>query len=209
MFRARVVHDLSRALDTTELLEETIDELITANQADLDEFRRGIEPLANAGKLGPLLAQFPASFHDTPDNRVHLASLLRAFNDYTLAVELRHRSWSDKADQIRALLDAFGAAWVWIDEPKFKDSVRQPEVGPASFAYLRMHGRNAKSWWQHANRDERYDYLYRPILTARPNADEIRKPNYSRLVAQGFRIAAPGEPTSSTISADVTLRLWH
>ena len=29
---------------------------------DVDEFRRAIDPLASAGKLGALLAQFPASF---------------------------------------------------------------------------------------------------------------------------------------------------
>ena len=28
-------------------------------QADVDAFKGGIEPLAAAGKLGPLLAQFP------------------------------------------------------------------------------------------------------------------------------------------------------
>ena len=32
------------------------------NQADVDAFKGGIDPLAAAGKLGPLLIQFPASF---------------------------------------------------------------------------------------------------------------------------------------------------
>src|SRR5262249_54184098 len=26
--------------------------------------------------------------------------------------------------------------------------------------YLRLHGRNAKEWWHHAHRDDRYNYLY-------------------------------------------------
>ena len=51
------------------------------NEADLDEFRRGIEPLASAGKLGALLAQFPPSFKDTTEARDYLARLLRAFAD--------------------------------------------------------------------------------------------------------------------------------
>jgi uncharacterized protein YecE (DUF72 family) len=38
--------------------------------------------------------------------------------------------------------------------------VRQPEIVRTPFAYLRLHGRNAKSWWQHEDRDARYDYLY-------------------------------------------------
>ena len=47
-----------------------------------DAFKRGIEPLADAGKLGALLAQFPAAFRANTDNRVHLASVLRAFGGY-------------------------------------------------------------------------------------------------------------------------------
>ena len=37
-----------------------LDALARPNDADLDEFRRGIDPLAASGKLGALLAQFPA-----------------------------------------------------------------------------------------------------------------------------------------------------
>ena len=40
-------------------------------------------------------------------------------------VELRHRSWSDDPAETLQLLDAFGAAWVQIDEPKFRVSIRQ------------------------------------------------------------------------------------
>jgi uncharacterized protein YecE (DUF72 family) len=160
MFRARVEQELAKALGSSDLPEAAIAALTKANQADIDEFRRGVAPLADAGKLGPLLAQFPASFRDTPENRAHLATLLRAFSGHTLAVELRHRSWSDRMAETRALLDAFGAAWTWIDEPKFKDSVRQPEIEPSSVAYLRLHGRNAKEWWHHADRDARYRYTY-------------------------------------------------
>ena len=54
-----------------------------------DAFKRGIEPLADAGKLGALLAQFPAAFRANTDNRVHLASVLRAFGGYRVAVEQR------------------------------------------------------------------------------------------------------------------------
>ena len=47
------------------------------------------------GKLGALLAQFPASFKATTETRDALARLLRAFEGYQVAVELRHRTWSD------------------------------------------------------------------------------------------------------------------
>ena len=76
-------------------------------------------------------------------------------------VELRHRSWSDELDATIALLNELGAAWVQIDEPKFKFSIRQnylPNV--RSFYYMRLHGRNAEKWWRHDSADDRYDYLY-------------------------------------------------
>jgi uncharacterized protein YecE (DUF72 family) len=135
--------------------------LAAPNAADLDEFRRGIEPLASRGKLGALLAQFPPSFKDTPASRDYLAGLLRAFHGYALAVELRHSSWSDAIGGTLALLNEFGAAWVQIDEPKFRFSIRQnylPNV--KGFYYMRLHGRNAAAWWRHDKSEDRYDYLY-------------------------------------------------
>ena len=138
-----------------------LDLLAQVTASDIDDYRAGIEPLANAGRLGALLAQFPASFKDTPPARDYLAQLLRAFSDYRIAVELRHKSWSDGLGETLALLNGFGAALVQIDEPKFRLSIRQnwlPNV--TSFYYVRLHGRNAKQWWHHEHRDDRYNYLY-------------------------------------------------
>jgi uncharacterized protein YecE (DUF72 family) len=129
--------------------------------ADVDAFKAGIEPLAAGNRLGPLLAQFPASFKDSPDARDYLDWLLGTFADYDVAVELRHRSWSDDAPAIFDLLDAHGAAWTQIDEPKFRFSIRQdlmPNV--KGFYYLRLHGRNAEQWWEHERSEDRYNYLY-------------------------------------------------
>ena len=128
---------------------------------DVDEFRVAIEPLANAGKLGPLLAQFPPSFKDEPESRGYLEWLLGALRDYRVAVELRHRSWSDLQAETLQLLDSFDAAWTQIDEPKFRTSVRPHVVSDAMpFYYLRLHGRNAERWWKHDRSEDRYDYLY-------------------------------------------------
>jgi uncharacterized protein YecE (DUF72 family) len=129
-------------------------------QADIDAFRGGIDPLAAAGKLGPLLAQFPSSFQRTPEAVDYLRWLLNAFAGYQMAIELRHRSWSDSPDTV-ALLDEHKAAWVQIDEPKFSSSIRQDLVGGnAETYYLRLHGRNAKEWWDHAESEDRYNYFY-------------------------------------------------
>ena len=138
-----------------------LDLLAQVTQSDIDDFRAGIDPLAAAGTLGTLLAQFPPSFTDTPASRAYLSQLLRAFADYPVAVELRHRSWSDAIGETLALLDAFQAAWVQIDEPKFRFSIRQnylPNV--TGFYYMRLHGRNAAEWWHHDKSEDRYNYLY-------------------------------------------------
>jgi uncharacterized protein YecE (DUF72 family) len=135
--------------------------------ADVDDFRIAVDPLAAAGKLGALLAQFPASFKNEPDSAGYLAWLLERFRDYSMAVELRHRSWSDQPVETLRLLTQFGAAWVQIDEPKFRFSIRQnllPNV--RTFYYLRLHGRNAAQWWKHDKSEDRYNYLY--------SADELR-----------------------------------
>jgi uncharacterized protein YecE (DUF72 family) len=145
-----------------------LDLLAQVTQSDIDDFRAGVEPLATRDKLGVLLAQFPPSFKDAPASRDYLAQLIGAFREYPVAVELRHRSWSDAIGETLALLNGAGAAFVQIDEPKFRLSIRQnylPNV--ASFYYMRLHGRNAAQWWQHANSEDRYNYLY--------SADELRE----------------------------------
>src|SRR5688500_1463915 len=138
-----------------------LDLLAQVTQSDIDDFRAGVDPLAANGRLGALLAQFPPSFKATPQSRDYLASLLRAFHDYPVAVELRHKSWSDAFGETLGLLNEFGAAFTQIDEPKFKLSIRQnylPNV--TSFYYMRLHGRNAQAWWHHEKSEDRYNYLY-------------------------------------------------
>jgi uncharacterized protein YecE (DUF72 family) len=145
-----------------------LDLLAQVTASDIDDFRRGIEPLAASGRIGALLAQFPPSFKSSPATQEYLGQLLRAFRDYPVAVELRHRSWSDAMGSTLALLNGHGAALVQIDEPKFRVSIRQnflPNV--TTFYYMRLHGRNAAQWWQHETRDDRYNYLY--------SADELRE----------------------------------
>jgi uncharacterized protein YecE (DUF72 family) len=145
-----------------------LDALAQPTSADIDEFRRGIDPLASSGRLGALLAQFPASFKDGPASRDYLAGLLGAFAEYPVAVELRHKSWSDRIGDTLSLLNTFNAAWVQIDEPKFRFSIRQNHLpNIRGFYYMRLHGRNAGQWWGHDKSEDRYNYLY--------SADELKE----------------------------------
>ena len=133
----------------------------------IDEYRRGIEPLATAGKIGALLAQFPPSFKQTAESQGYLDRLLQRFRDYPIAVELRHRSWSDDFPSTLSLLNSHNAALTQIDEPKFKVSIRQNQLpNIAGFYYMRLHGRNAAQWWKHDRSEDRYNYLY--------SADELK-----------------------------------
>jgi len=149
-------------------------------QADIDAFKGGIDPLAAAGKLGPLLIQFPASFQRTPEAVGYVAWLLQTFAGYPLAVELRHRSWSDAPDT-GPLLAEHRAGWVQIDEPKFPSSIRQDlasglpraEARGPDLYYLRLHGRNAAQWWDHAESEDRYNYFY-SLTELEPIAQTVR-----------------------------------
>jgi uncharacterized protein YecE (DUF72 family) len=138
------------------------------SRADVDLFRAGIAPIADADRLAALLIQFPPSFQRGDDTREYLAWLLDVFGGYPIAVELRHRSWSDEGADTTALLDGAGATWALIDEPKFESSVRQAlaPAGRAPLTYVRLHGRNAAAWWDHDESEDRYNYLYSP--------DEVR-----------------------------------
>src|SRR6185369_7613872 len=59
-----------------------LDLLATVTQSDIDEFRSGVEPLAVAGRLGAVLAQFPPSFKATSGSRDYLDQLLETLHDY-------------------------------------------------------------------------------------------------------------------------------
>jgi len=139
-------------------LESTGSEAVLT-PADFEQFEAGIEPLLEAGKLGCLLAQFPPSFKRDEESLDHLEDLIRRFGRYGLAVELRHRSWTESPEPL-ALLESSGVAWCIIDEPKFRTSIG--DVRPTGrLAYFRFHGRNAEKWWS-GDRETRYDYLYTP-----------------------------------------------
>ena len=180
-------------------------------KADVNEFLRAIEPLRNAGKLGALLAQFPASFKSDPPSLDYLAWLLESFRDCSIAVELRHRSWSDDMPATLGLLNEHDAAWAQIDEPKFRFSVRQdlrPNV--RGFFYMRLHGRNAAQWWKPGESEDRYNYLYSdkeldPFVEAAAAARRIVKKLYlymnnhfeAKAVANAVMIKnSLGEPVS-------------
>ena len=130
------------------------------SQQDVDMFRRSIEPLVRYEKLGAMLAQFPPSFKNDAYGQQILNAVVRIFAQYRLAVELRHRSWSDD-DTIAQLLREHDVSWVQIDEPKFRSSIAEELPITSNMAYFRLHGRNADTRWT-GDSETRYKYRYSP-----------------------------------------------
>jgi len=127
--------------------------------AEADVVKRGMAPLADAGKLGGLLIQFPWSFKNTPAERKWLEALVAEFKAFPLFLEVRHDSW--RTDEFFKYLDDAGVGFVDIDQPLFGQSIPPMEKVTGRRGYVRLHGRNAKDWFrQDAGRDARYDYLY-------------------------------------------------
>ena len=122
--------------------------------------KEGLDSIAAKGKLGALLIQFPISFKNTDENREYLHNLVERFREYPLAVEVRHATWDDP--EILASFAEQRVAFCNIDQPRLGRAVGATEHFTAPVAYVRLHGRNYKEWFQSDNRDDRYNYLYTP-----------------------------------------------
>ena len=127
--------------------------------ADCDVVRRALSPLADAGVLGAVLLQFPWSFRYSEANAAYLDNLFRKLAGFPLALEVRHGSWNQ--DGFYSNLGEHKVAYCNVDQPVIGDSMRLSARVTARIAYLRLHGRNYRTWFQKdAGRDARYDYLY-------------------------------------------------
>ena len=84
---------------------------------DEDEIktREGLDAVADEGRLGALLIQFPVSFKNTSLNREYLDRLLRQFIEYPRVVEVRDSSWNNP-DTLAAFAQK-NVAFCNIDQP--------------------------------------------------------------------------------------------
>ncbi|HZE22312.1 MAG TPA: DUF72 domain-containing protein, partial [Desulfobaccales bacterium] len=131
------------------------------DETALNQFREGLGPLLAEGRLGVLLAQFPYSFHNTEENRGYLLKLKAALSNFPLAVEVRHRSWQQRA--VREFLRQADLDFCNIDQPLVSYPMGATRWVTGSRAYLRCHGRRKEAWFEFGeDRQARYDYLYSP-----------------------------------------------
>lgn len=126
---------------------------------DARTFMDGIEPLIEAGRFGALVLQFPWSFRRTEENILHIERLHDAFERLPQAVEVRHASWDHP--EFIDFLQKRRIAFINIDQPPIRDTLRPTTHVTAPFSYVRLHGRNKQDWFrENAGRDDRYNYCY-------------------------------------------------
>ena len=131
------------------------------SREEVAEARAGLDVMAEQGRLGAVLLQFPWSFKREDDNQAWLEGLFQAFTSLPLVLEVRHASWADA--EVIAWLSERGIGLVNVDQPLFKRSIKPAAHATSPIGYVRLHGRNYREWFRKAaGRDERYDYLYQP-----------------------------------------------
>jgi uncharacterized protein YecE (DUF72 family) len=132
----------------------------TDNEAVFTQFAAALSPLIEQSKFGCILAQFPTSFHNTPDAVDYLKLLRERLGEMDVVVEVRNRDWlsPETFDFLRRQRLGFCC----VDEPRFSSLMPPVAEATSDVAYVRFHGRNAKKWWNAKEPWERYDYTYRP-----------------------------------------------
>lgn len=130
---------------------------IRDNPAAFEQFREGMRPLAESGKLCCVLAQFPSAFRNTPDMRAYLDVVIDRLADLRLVVEFRHQSWV--GPQTWGRLRQRGVGVCAVDEPVLPQLMPWVAEPTSELGYVRFHGRNAQAWFGTSSA-ERYNYSY-------------------------------------------------
>ena len=120
------------------------------------EFWEAMLPMADAGRLGTVVLQYPPWFRDTPENRRFLLMTRDLLPHLSLSIEFRDQSWH-KEDTL-AFLRQEHLGYVAVDEPQLRNLLPLVPAVTSDVAYLRLHGRNPN--WFGASKETRYDYLY-------------------------------------------------
>jgi len=128
-----------------------------ATDDDYRIYRECISPLLDAGQLSGLLSQFPWSFKYSQSNVDYIKAMRDRLPQVPLVVEFRHDSWL--RDETYAFLRAEKIIYSCVDEPRLNGLLPPQDVTTSNkIGYVRLHGRNAKHWWQGGAL--RYDYSY-------------------------------------------------
>jgi uncharacterized protein YecE (DUF72 family) len=128
-------------------------------------FRAALEPLELSGKLRGVLLQYHPRFVKSAAARDALARARGLLEPLVPLVEFRHRSWLEEAERedTLAFLERNGLAYVSVDAPRTRASNVVPPIAAVTHpvAYVRFHGRNARTWNIRAEKSwQRFDWMY-------------------------------------------------
>jgi uncharacterized protein YecE (DUF72 family) len=130
------------------------------DEATFAAFADCVAPLVDAGKFRGILFQFPWAFRPTVASRARLELLHERLSPHgPLFAEFRHASWLD--ERVFRFLDERGIGYCSVDEPPLPGLVPPVARLTGTIGYVRLHGRNTKTWWGR-DRGDRYDYDYSP-----------------------------------------------
>jgi uncharacterized protein YecE (DUF72 family) len=130
------------------------------------QFHAALEPLRSAGKLGGILLQFPPYVVHKPISFEYLEWAQGELRGDEALVEFRHSSWLDEEHRADTLgfLEGHGMTHVITDSPRIpgaKNMVPTVWATTSRTAYIRFHGRNARTWnVRGGSAAERFNYLY-------------------------------------------------
>jgi uncharacterized protein YecE (DUF72 family) len=137
-------------------------------KGDILRFLHLMKPLAEAGKLGPLLIQLPPSFTYSEGLRKLHAFLDVLPTDVSFAIEFRDRSWLGKDDVVE-LLREWNVAITTVDEP-----LMPPDTTTTTdFAFVRWHGRGERPWYDYRYRQEELQEWRKRVETIATKTQEV------------------------------------
>jgi uncharacterized protein YecE (DUF72 family) len=124
-----------------------------------------VEPLAEAGKLGPFLLQLTPAFSPARHKLSELDSLAESLRDPGLAIELRNRNWveGERLEETLDWYESHGVAFVCVDSPPGDNFQILPPIDAVTrrdLAYIRMHGRDTEGYLKGRTVAERFGWVY-------------------------------------------------
>jgi uncharacterized protein YecE (DUF72 family) len=138
-------------------------------ESEVRQFQDGLAPIAESGRLGGVLMQFPWSFKFNRENRDYLLRLKKTFPEYALVAEMRHASWS--LDEAKGVFVDNHIGFCNIDQPQLGHCMPPTTFVTTPVGYVRLHGRNHEQWFAREGQESRdpralphiaarYNYLY-------------------------------------------------
>jgi uncharacterized protein YecE (DUF72 family) len=126
-----------------------------------ERFFAALAPLAEAGKLGAILLQFPPWFPIGRANKQYIVACAERAAPRRVCVEFRNRTWMTPGNQKETLefLSSHQLPYVCVDEPQgYASSIPPVLAATSDLAVVRMHGHSDK--WESKSIQEKFGYRY-------------------------------------------------